>query len=75
MATAVLEKAFKAVEQEKWVGALSIFSALSDYPEAALDYEANEQRIAKALKTCYKSVQARQAVSPFLQIQSDNMRI
>lgn len=70
-----LDKAFKALESEKWYNALSVFSALSDYPEVALDFEANEQRIAKGVKACLKEMHPRQAVSCLLQVQADSQRI
>lgn len=50
---------------------MQYFSALSDYPDAAFDYEANEQKINKAIKESYKNVNVRQAYTPFYLVQAD----
>lgn len=75
IATVALDKAFKFIETEKWYNALTLFSALSDYPETVLDFETNEQKISKAVKACLKEMHPRQAVSCFLQVQADSQRI
>lgn len=68
----ILSQALLRAEQGKHNVALQYLSALSDYPDAALEYEVNEQKINKVIKECYKSINIRQAYNPFYSVQADD---
>lgn len=73
IADGVIKKANNASSQGRDFQVLQYLSALSDYPDSVFDYKNNEQQINKMIRDALKNLNVRQAFTPFVTLQGDEL--
>jgi hypothetical protein len=73
IADGVMKKATQSSIAGRDYQVLQYLSALSDFPDSCFDYKVNEQQINKMIRDAYKNLSIRQAFTPFILIQGDDL--
>ena len=73
IADGVMKKATQSSIAGRDYQVLQYLSALSDFPDSCFDYKVNEQHVNKMIRDAYKNLSIRQAFTPFILIQGDDL--